>query len=108
MDFDINESLKLYLSDPASIQTPDAAPEIADTDSDGLDQSAVVNVLEPIRDSIHDHPDALARGPSFDTLQCLLKYVPTLSLHLAGGRPKLTLLDMLPQYQALYSARSWR
>ncbi|KAK5957645.1 condensin complex non-SMC subunit Cnd1 [Knufia fluminis] len=75
MDFDINESLKLYLSDPASIQTPEAAPEIADADTDSLDQSVIADVLEPIRDSIHDHPDALNRSTSFDTLQCLLKYV---------------------------------
>ncbi len=73
MDFDINESLKLYLSDPASIQTPDAAPEIADADAESLDQSLIADVLDPIRHSIHDHPDALSRSASFDTLQCLLK-----------------------------------
>lgn len=76
MDFDINESLKLYLSDPASIQTPDAAPEIADVDADSLEQSAVAAALEPIRDLIHDNPDALNRSAVFDTLQRLLKYVP--------------------------------
>jgi len=73
MEFDINESLKLYLSDPASIQTPDAAPEIVDADADSLDQSALVDVLQPIKDSIHDHPDALSRNATFDTLQCVLK-----------------------------------
>lgn len=76
MDFDINESLKLYLSDPASISTPDASPEIADVEADSLDQSSIGDVLEPIRDSIRENPDALMRSASWDTLQCILKYVP--------------------------------
>lgn len=79
MDFDINESLKLYLSDPASIHTPDAAPEISDLDHDGADAVTLSDVLDPIRDSIHENPDALMRSANFDTLQCLLKCVPALS-----------------------------
>ena len=34
MDFDINESLKYYLSDPASVPTPDADPELLDCEND--------------------------------------------------------------------------
>lgn len=75
MDFDINESLKLYLSDPTSISTPDAAPEIADTDGDSLDAATLTEALQPVRDAIHENPDALMRNTCFDTLQCILKYV---------------------------------
>lgn len=73
MSFDINESLKLYLNDPKSIQTPEAAPEIIDADGDGLETTTISDVLEPIREAIHDNPDAIAREAVFDTLQCLLK-----------------------------------
>lgn len=73
MEFDINESLKLYLSDPASISTPDASPEIADADADTLDQSLLADVFEPIRESIRENPDALMRSASWDTLQRILK-----------------------------------
>lgn len=73
MDFDINEALKLYLSDPSSISTPDAAPEIADADSDTLDATTLSEALQPIRDAIHENPDALNQGTFFDTLQCVLK-----------------------------------
>ena len=77
MDFDINESLKLYLNDPTSISTPDASPEIADADADTLEQSALIEALEPIKDAIRENPDTLMRSASWDTLQCILKYVPT-------------------------------
>lgn len=78
MDFDINESLKLYLNDPKSIPTAEANPEIADNehDAESLTTDVLTEVLEPIRDSIHENPDALNRSATFDTLQCLLKCVP--------------------------------
>lgn len=73
MEFDINESLKLYLNDPKSIQTPEASPKILDADNDGLEASTISDVLDPIKEAIHDNPDALASDAVFDTLQCLLK-----------------------------------
>lgn len=75
MEFDINQSLKLYLNDPASLPTPDAAQEITDTDGDSPDQATLTDTLEPIRDSIRESPDALMRSSSWDTLQCILKCV---------------------------------
>lgn len=80
MDFNINEALKSYLNDPKSIPTPDASPELGDVEGDGdnITSEVLLEVLEPIRDSIHENPDALARSATFDTLQCLLKYAEPL------------------------------
>ncbi|KAK5075159.1 condensin complex non-SMC subunit Cnd1 [Lithohypha guttulata] len=52
MEFDINQSLKLYLNDPASLPTPDAAQEITDTDGDSPNQATLTDTLDLIRDSI--------------------------------------------------------
>lgn len=76
--FDLNEALKLYLNDPASIQTPDADSELVDceNDPDSLTSPVINGALNPIVDSVAGNPDALARSASFDTLQFLLKYAP--------------------------------
>lgn len=73
MDFDINEALKQYLNDPASVSTPDANPEIADTDANSLDQASLIEALESIREAIHENPDAVSQSSRFDTLQYVLK-----------------------------------
>ncbi|OJJ78382.1 hypothetical protein ASPBRDRAFT_203168 [Aspergillus brasiliensis CBS 101740] len=85
IQFDINESLKHYLSDPASVPTPDADPELLDceTDPDQLSSALIDNILNPIVDAVAENPDGLARSSFFDTLQFLLKYCsfcPTRSL----------------------------
>jgi condensin complex subunit 1 len=76
--FDINEALKLYLSDPTSIQTPDADSELVDceNDPDSLTSQVINGALNPIVDSVAGNPDALTRSASFDTLQFLLKCAP--------------------------------
>ncbi|KAK4946443.1 condensin complex non-SMC subunit Cnd1 [Elasticomyces elasticus] len=81
VDFDINEALKLYLSDAATIPTPEASPELLDgeNDPDSLTASFVDNALDPVIDSIAENPEALARGTSFDTIQFLLKQTQVLS-----------------------------
>ncbi|GKZ85911.1 condensin complex subunit [Aspergillus niger] len=75
IQFDINESLKHYLSDPASVPTPDADPELLDceTDPDQLSTALIDNVLNPIVDAVAENPEGLARSSSFDSLQFLLK-----------------------------------
>ncbi|PWY65957.1 condensin [Aspergillus sclerotioniger CBS 115572] len=83
--FDINESLKYYLSDPASVPTPDADPELLDceNDPDQLPTALIDNVLNPIVDAVAESPEGLARSSFFDSLQFLLKYTslfPTRSL----------------------------
>jgi condensin complex subunit 1 len=78
VSFDINEALKLYLNDPASIQTPYADSELVDceNDPDSLTSQAINGALNPIVDSVAGNPEALARSASFDTLQFLLKCAP--------------------------------
>ncbi|PYI10486.1 condensin complex component cnd1 [Aspergillus sclerotiicarbonarius CBS 121057] len=85
IQFDINESLKYYLSDPASVPTPDADPELLDreNDPDQLPTALIDNVLNPIVDAVAENPEGLARSSFFDSLQFLLKYTslsPTRSL----------------------------
>lgn len=80
LDFDINESLKQYLSDPASIATTEADPSLieCENDPDSLDVSLVNSVLNPIIDAVAESPDAIIQQSSkFDTLQFLLKCAPT-------------------------------
>lgn len=76
--FDINEALKVYLNDPALIQTPDADTGLIDceNDPDSLTSQVINGALNPIVDSVAGNPDALARSASFDTLQYLLKCAP--------------------------------
>lgn len=78
IQFDINESLKYYLSDPASIPTPDADPELLDCESDPnqLSTTLVDSVLNPIVDAVAENPEGLTRSSFFDSLQFLLKCAP--------------------------------
>jgi condensin complex subunit 1 len=75
IDFDINNSLKHYLSDPASVPTPDADPELQDGENEIelLSTTLVDGVLNPIVDGIAENPEALTRASFFDSLQLLLK-----------------------------------
>ncbi|EEP82109.1 conserved hypothetical protein [Uncinocarpus reesii 1704] len=79
IDFDINESLKYYLSDPISVPTPDADPELQECASDPelLTAPLIDGVLNPIVDAVAESPDGLARSEFFDSLQFLLKCAPT-------------------------------
>jgi condensin complex subunit 1 len=78
INFDLNEALKLYLSDPTTIPTPDADSVLVECESDpGTLTLQVVNAaINPIIDSIAGGPDALTGTSSFDTLQFLLKCAP--------------------------------
>lgn len=75
MQFDLNESLKYYLSDPASVPTVDADPELLDCESDleQLSSTVVDAVLNLIVDGVAENPEALTRASFFDSLQFLLK-----------------------------------
>ncbi|KAL8756051.1 MAG: hypothetical protein Q9184_004623 [Pyrenodesmia sp. 2 TL-2023] len=83
MEFDINDALKHYLSDPATVPTPEADGTLVDcvNDPDSLTSGVINGVLNPIVDSIAENPDALTRSSSFDSLQFLLKSVSLLPTH---------------------------
>ncbi|KAI9801667.1 MAG: Condensin complex subunit [Piccolia ochrophora] len=78
VDFDINDALKHYLSDPASVSTPEADSALTDCENDPeLFTNPLVNsVLNPIVDSVAENPEAIARSAAFDSLQFLLKCAP--------------------------------
>lgn len=77
-EFDINNALKHYLSDPATVPTPEADGTLVDCENDpeSLTSGVINGVLNPIVDLIAENPDALTRSSSFDSLQFLLKCAP--------------------------------
>lgn len=80
VNFDINEALMHYMSDPASIATPEADSALVDCESDpeSLSNISLLNsVLNPIVDAVAGNPDAIMRSAYFDSLQFLLKCAPT-------------------------------
>ncbi|KAL2017212.1 hypothetical protein VTK56DRAFT_2419 [Thermocarpiscus australiensis] len=84
VNFDINDALKHYMSDPASISTPEADGALVDCENDpeSLADNAIINgVLNPIVDAVAENPDAITRSHIFDSLQFLLKYTSFLSAH---------------------------
>ena len=81
--FDINDALKHYMSDPATIPTPEADGSLVDCENDpeSLTDNGVINsVLNPIVDAVAENPDAITRSQIFDSLQFLLKCAPISSL----------------------------
>src|SRR6195952_5998430 len=80
LNFDINDALKHYMSDPATISTPEADVNLVDCENDpeSLTNALINSVLNPIVDSVAESPDAITRSSSFDSLQFLLKCAPTL------------------------------
>ena len=78
VDFDINDALKHYLSDPATISTPEADGVLVDCENDpeSLTNGLINGVLNPIVESIAENPDALTKSSTFDSLQFLLKCAP--------------------------------
>lgn len=83
VDFDLNDALKHYMSDPASIATPEADGALFDceNDPDALTLPVVNSVLNPIVDAVADNPDAIMRASNMDSLQFLLKYTAHLPTH---------------------------
>jgi condensin complex subunit 1 len=77
VNFDINDALKHYMSDPASVPTIEADAALVDCENDpeSLADNGIINsVLNPIVDSVAESPDAITRSAHFDSLQFLLKY----------------------------------
>jgi condensin complex subunit 1 len=74
-NFDINDALKHYMSDPSQIPTPevDAALLDCENDPETLTNPVINPVLNSIVDAVADSPDALMRPENMDSLQFLLK-----------------------------------
>lgn len=78
VNFDINNALKHYMSDPAAIATTEADDALLDCESDpeSLTSDIINSVLDPIVDSVAANADAITRSNIFDSLQFLLKCAP--------------------------------
>ena len=78
VEFDINGALKRYLSDPATISTPEADASLVECeiDPDSLTPQLVDRVLNSIVDAVAESPDAISSSSSLDSLQFLLKCAP--------------------------------
>ena len=78
VDFDINDALKNYLSDTATIATPEADGGLQECENDpeSLTNGLINSVLNPIVDAIAINPETLNSSHRFDSLQFLLKCAP--------------------------------
>lgn len=78
VNFDINNSLRDYLSDPTAVQCPEVDSRLVDceTDPERLSDSTINSVLEGIIDDVANNPETITRGIHFDSLQWLLKCAP--------------------------------
>ena len=76
--FDVNDALKCYLSDPATIPTAEADGTLVDCENDPetLTSSLINGVLNPIVDAVAENPEALSKRSSYDSLAFLLKCAP--------------------------------
>jgi condensin complex subunit 1 len=79
--FDINDALKLYLSDPLTIPTVEAPSDLVDceNDPDAFTPALINSALNPVVESVAENPEAITRKVNIDTLQFLLKCAPTIS-----------------------------
>jgi len=78
-DFDINNALKHYMSDPASIPTPEADGALFDCENDpeSLGDNGLINsILNPIVEAVAENPETIARKDILHSLQFLLKWAP--------------------------------
>ncbi|RAR11883.1 condensin complex component cnd1 [Stemphylium lycopersici] len=77
VDFDINEAVKLFDSDPSTVPTPEAPQALQDCEDEpeSLSLPGLINSeLNPVVDAVAESPDAITRSSVFDTLQFLLKH----------------------------------
>ncbi|KAH6644124.1 non-SMC mitotic condensation complex subunit 1 [Boeremia exigua] len=76
VDFDINEAIKLFDSDPSTIPTTEApqALQECEEDPEALSSLSLINSeLNPVVDAVAENPDAITYSSVFDTIQFLLK-----------------------------------
>ncbi|PHH74117.1 hypothetical protein CDD82_5098 [Ophiocordyceps australis] len=83
VNFDINDALKHYMSDPATIATPEADGSLFDCENEpeSLTDAVVDPVLNAVIDAVADNPSAIMRAAYIDSLQFCLKYASSLSTH---------------------------
>ncbi|UKZ75654.1 hypothetical protein TrVFT333_003344 [Trichoderma virens FT-333] len=103
--FDINDALKHYMSDPATIPTPEADAALFDCENDpeALTNQVINPVLNPIIDAVADNPDAILRAVNIDSLQFLLKYTPYIPAHILSKVFDLVMSGLSAEADAVHS-----
>ncbi|KAL7796695.1 condensin complex component cnd1 [Trichoderma ceciliae] len=103
--FDINDALKHYMSDPATIPTPEADAALFDCENDpeALTNQVINPVLNPIIDAVADNPDAILRAVNMDSLQFLLKYTPYLPTHILSKVFDLVMSGLSAEADAVHT-----
>src|SRR5262245_49524956 len=74
-NFDINDALKHYMSDPFSVPTPEVDGALLDCENDpeSLTSATISPVLNQLVAGVAGGPDAITRSAHLDSLQFLLK-----------------------------------
>jgi condensin complex subunit 1 len=75
VNFDINDALKHYMSDPFSVPTPEVDNNLLDCENDpeSLKNTLINPVLDDIVDAVAANTEAITRASHLDSLQFLLK-----------------------------------
>lgn len=78
VNFDINDALKHYMSDPSAVPTHEVESSLLDCENDpeALTNALINPVLNEIVEAVAECPDAIARPAHLDSLQFLLKCAP--------------------------------
>src|SRR5215469_9514390 len=101
LDFNINEALKQYLSDPSTIPTPEAPSALVDCEDEpeALTSAVVNSALNPVVDAVAESPAAILRQASFDTVAFLLRCAPI-------SQPQSQRYDTAPYCEPIQLSRS--
>ena len=81
VNFDINDALKHYMSDPFTVPTHEVESSLLDCENDpeALTNAVINPVLNQIVEAVAECPEAIARSSHLDSIQFLLKYAPASS-----------------------------
>ncbi|SPO05520.1 probable YCS4 - subunit of condensin protein complex [Cephalotrichum gorgonifer] len=83
VNFDINDALKHYMSDPFTVPTVEVESSLLDCENDpeALTLTVINPVLNQIVEAVAECPEAIARPAHLDSIQFLLKYTSYLPVH---------------------------
>jgi condensin complex subunit 1 len=109
VDFDINDALVHYMSDPFTVPTHEVDSTLLDceTDPESLTNAVINPVLNRIVDDVAECPDAIARAAHLDSIQFLLKCATSphpLSIAPGDTFEETTLLSTPPPPSRRYPA----
>ncbi|KAL2890444.1 Condensin complex subunit 1 [Ceratocystis lukuohia] len=104
-NFDINDALKHYMSDPFSVPTNEADGQLLDceNDPDSITDDYVAAILDQIVDAVAESPESLARALYFDSLQFILKYSSSITANTLGRIFDVVMSGLSVQADAIHA-----